>query len=81
MKLNQINDIRLDINLKITDYRLDCCVKEDLPPEQDIVCLFYLNENNVKTLPQIQVLIGNQPCKALIDAGCQCSIISEELYN
>jgi hypothetical protein len=29
---------------------------------------------------QIQVLIGNQPCRALTDNGCQCSI-SEELYN
>ena len=24
---------------------------------------------------------GNQPCRALIDTRCQCSIISEERYN
>jgi hypothetical protein len=42
--------------------------------------LYYVNENNLETCQQIQTLIGNQPCRALIDTGCQCSIISEELY-
>jgi hypothetical protein len=38
-------------------------------------------ENNVETFPQIQILVRNQPCRALIHTGCQCSVISEELYN
>jgi hypothetical protein len=52
-----------------------------MPSEQDTVCLYYVNENNVETCLQIQILIGTQPCRALIDTGCQCSIISEELYT
>jgi len=35
----------------------------------------------VETCPQVQILIENQPCRSLIDTGCQCSIISEDLYN
>ena len=35
----------------------------------------------METCLQIQILIGNQPCTALIDTGCQCSIIPEELYT
>jgi hypothetical protein len=54
---------------------------EDVSSEQDIVFLYYVNENNVGTCPQIHILIGNQPCRALIDTGRQCSVISEELYN
>jgi len=67
--------------LQTADEKLDRYLKEDVPSKQDIVCLFYVNENNVETCPQIQILIGNQPCRALIDTGCQRSIISEELYN
>jgi len=55
--------------------------KEDVSSEQDLVCLYYVNENNVGTCTQIQILIGNQPSRALIDTECQCSIISEGLYN
>ena len=74
------NDIWPDINLPTVDDTLDRHLKEDVPSEQDIICLYYVNENNVETCPQIQILIGKQPCRAL-DTGCQCSIISEVLYN
>jgi hypothetical protein len=75
------NDIWPDINLQTTDDTLDRYLMEDVPSEQDIVCLYYVNKNNVETCPQIQILIGNRPCRALIDTGCHCSIISEESYN
>jgi hypothetical protein len=75
------NDIWPDIKLQTTDDTFDYYLKADVPSEQNIVCLYYVNENNVETCPQIRILIGNQPCRALIDTGCQCSIISEELYN
>jgi Retroviral aspartyl protease. len=67
--------------LQTTDDKLHCYVKYDVPPEEDIVCLYCVNEKYVETRPQIQILIGKEPCRALIDTGCQCSIISEELYN
>jgi predicted aspartyl protease len=67
--------------LQTADDTLDHYLKEDVPSEQDIVCLYYVSENNAETCPQIQILIGNQLCRALIDTGCQCSVISEELYN
>jgi hypothetical protein len=47
----------------------------------NIIIIIIINDNNVQTSPQIQLLIGNQPCRALIDTGCQYSIISEKLYN
>jgi len=75
------NDSWPTINSQKTDNRINCYLKEDVPSEQDIVWLHYVNENNVETCRQIQILIGNQPCRALIDTGCQCSIISEELYS
>jgi hypothetical protein len=71
------NDIWPDINLQTKDDTFDHYLKEDVSSVQDIVCLYYVNENDVETCQQIQVLIGNQPCTALIDTGCQCSIILE----
>jgi hypothetical protein len=53
----------------------------DQPTEQDDICLYFVNEHNLETCPRIKVLIGNQTCTALIDTGCQGSIISEELYT
>ena len=70
-----------DLKSEITDIRLDSNIRGDVLSEQDLVCLYYVNENNVEACPQIHVVIGNQLCTALIDTGCQCSIISEELYS
>lgn len=50
------NDIWPDINLRTTDNTLDHHLKEDVPSEQDIAGLYYVNENNVETSPQIQIL-------------------------
>jgi hypothetical protein len=43
------------INSQTTDNRINCYLKEDVPSEQDIVCLYYFNKNNVETCPQIQM--------------------------
>jgi hypothetical protein len=56
-------------------------VKREIPSGWDDVCLYYVNENNLETCPQIQIVLENKSCKALIDTGCQCSIISEEMYS
>ena len=65
------NDSWPSINLQTTDNRINCYLKEDVPSEQGIVWLYYVNENNVETCPQIKILIGKQTCRALIDTGCQ----------
>ena len=85
---SEINDERTlhnnnwpNMNSQTTDLGINWYSKEDTPSEQDIVWLYYVNENNVETCPQIKILIDNKPCRALIDTGCQCSIISEELYS
>ena len=61
------NDSWPSINSQTTDNKMDCYLKEDVPSEQDIDWLYYVNENNVETSLQIQILIGNQPCRALKD--------------
>jgi hypothetical protein len=45
------------------------------------MCIYQINENNVETCPQILVYLGNRLHRALSDTGCQCSIISEDLYK
>jgi hypothetical protein len=55
-EVNSHNDIRPDINLRTTDNTLDHYLNEDVPSEQDIACLYYVNENNVETSLQIQIL-------------------------
>jgi hypothetical protein len=61
------------------DHSRDDQVQVVTPSGWDNVCLYHVNENNVETCPQIQIYLGNQPRRALIDTGCQCSIISEEM--
>jgi DNA-directed RNA polymerase subunit L len=80
-EVKPLNNSWPDLNLQTADDTLDRHLKEDVPSEQDIICLYYVNEHNVETCPQIQILIGNHPYRALTDTGCQCSIILEELYN
>ena len=63
------NDSWPSINSQTTDNIINCYLKEDVPSEQDIVWLYYVNENIVETCLQIQILIGHQTCRALIDTG------------
>jgi hypothetical protein len=75
------NELGPPICLRTNEEVNGCYLNVDMPSEQDIICLSYINENNVETCPQIPMVIGNQHHRALIDTGCQCSIIAEELYN
>jgi predicted aspartyl protease len=59
----------------------DSHTKKDVSSEEDVICFYYINEDNVETCPQIKISIGKEQCKALIDTGCQCSVMSEELYE
>ena len=80
--INEINDeVKLYDDIwpdKVANNRRHTrLLSKDVASEQHIICLYYVNENNVETCPQIPMLKGNQPCRALIDIGCQRSIISE----
>jgi hypothetical protein len=70
------SDIWPDINLQ-TDDTLDRYLNEDVPQNRILFVCIMLMKTMWKPCPQIQILIENQPCRALIDTGCQCSIISE----
>jgi hypothetical protein len=69
------------MKLKTDDDILDRCIQDDAPSEQGLIWVYYINDNNVETCPQILLSVGTQNCRALTDTECQCSIISEELYN
>ena len=43
------NDSWPSINFQTTDNMLNCYLQEDVPLEQDIVWLYYVNENTVET--------------------------------
>jgi hypothetical protein len=68
------------IHLRTTKTPKNYYCKDSIPLKQDIICLCYINENIVETFPKIQILVGNQKCKALLDIGCQYSITAE-LYK
>jgi predicted aspartyl protease len=69
------------IDQKMMGCSVDGHIKKYVPSEEDVICFYYINENNVETCPQIKISIGKQQCKALIDTGCQCSVMAEELYE
>jgi hypothetical protein len=56
--------------------------------DQDTICTYYINTNNVRNSPRVKVLIQDQVCHAVIDTGCQnsiseelCTKLPEELYT
>jgi len=55
--------------------------QKDIPREVDVICLYFVNERNVESCPQIKILIENQLCTALTGTKCQCPVISEDLRN
>jgi transposase InsO family protein len=76
-----LDELQPSENKEIRSRYLNNQVKREVPSGWDYVCLYYINENNLETCPQIQIVLENKSCIALIDTGCQCSIISEEMYN
>jgi hypothetical protein len=47
----------------------------------DIVYLPYVNEQNLGSCPQVKFLIGSHQYSAVLDTGCEVSILSEQLYK
>jgi len=42
---------------------------EDQPSESDVICAYYVHENNLETCPQAKFL-APQHCEAVLDDGC-----------
>lgn len=51
--------------------------QNDIPSEEEIICLNLLNERNVESCPQTDILIGSQLCTVFTGTRCQCYVISE----
>jgi len=49
--------------------------------EYDMVYPNYVNEQNLGSCPQAKFLIGSHQYSAVLDTGCEASILSEQLYN
>jgi hypothetical protein len=49
--------------------------------EDDFIYLHYINEQNLGNSPQVKFHIGSQQYSAVVDTGCEASILSEPLYN
>ena len=57
-------------------------VSEENPySEYNIVYLHYINEQNLGSCPQVKFLIGSHQHSAVLDTGCEASILSKQLYN
>jgi hypothetical protein len=49
--------------------------------EYDTIFLHYINEQNLGNSPQVKFCIGSQQYSAVVDTGCEASIMSKTLYN
>ena len=56
-------------------------LREKNASEYDIVYLHYVNEQNLGSCPLAKFLIGPHQYSAVLDTGCEASILSEQLYN
>src|SRR5215510_4582257 len=54
---------------------------ENLDAEEDVIYLHYVNQQNVESCPQVNFFIGTHPYSAVLDTGCEASIMSERLYS
>jgi len=57
------------------------CLKKKNASKYDIVYLHYVNEQNLGSCTQVKFLIGSHQYSAVLDTGCEASILSEQLYN
>ena len=57
-------------------------MSEDVKPsEYDLVYIHYVNEHNLGSCPIVKFLVGSHQYSAVLDTGCEASILSEQLYN
>jgi len=55
--------------------------EEYTPDKDEILYMFYINEEKLNTCPRVLICIGNQRIPAVIDTGSQISLLTEELYH
>jgi hypothetical protein len=69
--------------LQAERFRCDECNMSEEKPNSayDIVYLHYVNKQNLGSCPQMKFLIGAHQFSAVLDTGCDASILSEWLYN
>jgi hypothetical protein len=46
-----------------------------------MVYLHFVNQNNLESSPQVKFMLGSQQYSAILDTGCEASIISESMYR
>jgi hypothetical protein len=51
-----------------------------MPDNDEILYLFYVNEEKLNSCPRVPICIGNQHIPAVIDTGSQISLLTEERY-
>jgi hypothetical protein len=44
------------------------------------VTTYFINDENVKNCPRIDLKIGNENVKGIIDTGSEISLITEDIY-
>jgi hypothetical protein len=49
--------------------------------EQEIVIIYYINENNLYGCPHVQLDIGEERLIAVLDKGADISLIPEEIFE
>jgi hypothetical protein len=57
------------------------CLKGKNASEWDIVYLHYVNEQTSGSCSQMKFLIGSHQYSAVLETGCEASILSVQLYN
>ena len=55
--------------------------EEKAASEWGIVYLYYVNEQTLGSCPQMKFLTGSHQYSAVLDTGCEASILSEQFYN
>ena len=51
-----------------------------MPDSDEILYVFYVNEEKLNSCPRVPICIGNQHIPAVIDTGSQISLLTEDLY-
>jgi hypothetical protein len=52
-----------------------------MPDNDDILYMFYVNEEMLNSCPRVPIRIGKQHIPDVINTGSQISILMEELYH
>ena len=49
--------------------------------EKDVSYTLYIAESKKHECPKLKIMIGREEVSALLDTGCELSILNEQLYN